>query len=450
MDVPVKPWRKRRRRVIAMPASMALWGLLVTIAVTISASLGAIAAFLLPRVSLLDVQSLRSQTQRSLNLGQPGSQYRLTLTRPVNLLILGLDQGETRSEASSELNSIQFNGRSDTVLLLQLNPQSQSASLLAIPRDTQVQIPGVGWGKISQVNSVGGALLATEVVSELLGGLKIDRYVRLSTGAFRELVNLLDGVEVYVKQPMSYLDQTQNLRINLSPGWQTLNGQQAEEFVRFRNDEYGDIGRVQRQQLLISALQRRLTQPNILPRLPTIFRILQKYLNTNLTAEEMFGLLSFGVKLETEQLKMVMLPGRYSAAQEYPSSYWLVEESGRDRILRTYFHSTWMNTNWYNSARSVPAETSPHLLKIALQNATGKPEIPETVAQTLEQQGLTDLYFVKDWTETLHQTQIIVQKGDIQGAQQVQKALGFGKVEFTSTGDIDSDITIRIGRDWLR
>ena len=88
--------------------------------------------------------------------------------------------------------------------------------------------------------------------------------------------------------------------IDLEPGWQTLNGDQAEQFARFRKDNYGDIGRVQRQQMLLKALRQRLLSPKVLPRLPQIIRVMQQYIDTNLSLEEMLALVGFGLDLDKD------------------------------------------------------------------------------------------------------------------------------------------------------
>ena len=158
-----------------------------------------------------------------------------------------------------------FTGRSDTLLVLRLDPNVDAVSLLSIPRDTRGSGSRDGWKKINYVNPVGGAELTSQAIGNTLNDVTIDRYMRISTGALQELVDLLGGVEVFVPRPMSYVDYSQDLKIELAQGWQTLDGKQADRFARFRSDGLGDIGRVQRQQVLIKAIKQRLTSPLLLP-----------------------------------------------------------------------------------------------------------------------------------------------------------------------------------------
>ncbi|MEP0818893.1 LCP family protein [Trichocoleus desertorum] len=421
-------------------AKRLFWSFAFVLTTTVSASIGASVALLTP---LAPSSSPEEQNVSLNNLWQKGLQYKVS--RPVNILVMGVDRVPGVTGNSSEV----FDGRSDTMLLLHVDPKAQSVSMLSIPRDTQVEIPGIGITKVNQANASGGPALTARVVSRTLNDVPIDRYVRVSTDAFREIVDLLGGVDVFVPTPMAYVDQTQKLKIDLAQGWQTLNGEQAEGFARFRNDAYGDIGRVQRQQALIKALRDRLTSPSVLPRLPKAIRIMRKYIDTNLSLEEMLSLIGFGLNLERDQLKMVMLPGRFSQADEYIASYWLMDDRGRDRVMREFFKIDSSGLALDNQYR-LASDAAPQGLRIAIQNASGQPDLGSRVAQLLENQGFPNVYIVQDWPDHQRQTQIIVQQGDLEGAAVLKKAIGLGNIEATSTGDLESDLTIRIGEDWLQ
>ncbi len=372
------------------------------------------------------------------NSWQSGFQYQVG--RPVNVLVMGIDRVPSAKPGSKEL----FDGRSDTMLLLRVDPTDESVKLLSIPRDTQVDIPSVGVTKINDANVRGGAELAAKTVSSVLNGITIDRYVRVDTAAFRELVDRLGGVEVYVPAPMSYVDQTQKLKIDLSPGLQTLNGNQAEQFARFRHDAYGDIGRVQRQQTLLKALLKRITSPMVIPQLPGLVASMQKYIDTNLSLEELLALTSAGRKLSQGNFKMVMLPGRFSTPTEFNASYWIMNPSGRDRVLQQFFNMDAIATGTATTDQIRAAND----LKIAIQNASSKPDAANQLRRYLTKRGFVNVYVSSDWSDRQSQTQIIAQQGDLGGAATLKRLLGLGRVEADSTGDLESDLTIRLGDDW--
>jgi len=403
----------------------------LTIAASTSAVLGLIAALLIPLPMGLIA---KDQETRSNNIWQVGLGY--SVGRPVNILVMGID----RVPGSNPDDKSIFSGRSDTMLLLRVDPDQDSVSLLSIPRDTQVEVPGIGMDKINDANVQGGATLAARTVSSVLNGVTIDRYVRVSTDAFKELVDLLGGVEVNVPKPMVYEDKTQKLKINLSPGLQTLNGDQAEQFARFRADDLGDIGRVQRQQALLKALRQKLTSPAVIPRIPGLVRSMQKYIDTNLSIEEMLALVGAGRKLSDGKFKMVMLPGRFSTPNEFVASYWIMDPVGRDRVMKQYFDVEPVGFLESQVTGSI---------RIAIQNASKNPGAAAQMRQHLAKLGFYDTYIIDDAMPQA-QTVLIAQKGDLDAANSLQTTLGIGAVEADSTGDLESDITIRVGNDWVK
>ncbi len=407
----------------------------------ISAAIGAITALLAPVEPPVISRVLDATGFNYTSSSRSG--YRLS--RPVNILILGIDRVPEAAVNSPKI----FEGRSDTILLLHLDPRDKSISLLSVPRDTKVEVPGISFSKISEANARGGAALATRLVSSMLNNTRIERYVRVSSSAFRELVDLLGGVEVFVPRAMSYTDTAQKLKINLAQGWQTLNGEQAEQFARFRNDGLGDIGRIQRQQSLIQAIRNRLASPSVFVRLPQIVRLMQKYVDTNLNYEEILTLANFGLQLERDTFKMVMLPGSSSSEQGDLRSYWILDAVGVDRIITQY-----LNLGVPDLAQARirnPSESVlPKNLKIAVQNASSKPTTAKTVAEFLRKQGFFNVSVVQDSPQKQRQSQIIVQQGDLEAANLLQKELGGGKIEASSTGEINSDLTLRVGEDWVK
>lgn len=409
------------------------WSFIFLLVSIVSASLGATLALMTPypSASKSDQRSLGEMLRSGLKYG---------IAQPTNILIMGIDRVPDAKEGSPE----SFASRSDTMLLTRVNPDDGSINILSIPRDTQVEVPGYGTTKINHANWKGGPELATEVVSQTFNGVPVDHYVRLSTGAFRELVNVVGGVRVYVPEPMYYNDETQDLHIDLEPGWQKLNGEQAEGFARFRNDQYGDIGRAQRQQILLKALQKRLTNPLLATRLPQVVNIIQKHVDTDLNLGEILGLIQFGLRLDSKDLKMVLLPGRFSGSEEFNASYWIMDLDGMDRVMRNYFD---VSPFTYQLEGEAPLARS---LRISVQNATDQPDGARQMADYLIQQGFENVYIENDWSRVEPQTAVIDQGGYLDAAKTVVSALGTGMVEADSTGNIDSDLTIRVGQDWIR
>jgi anionic cell wall polymer biosynthesis LytR-Cps2A-Psr (LCP) family protein len=126
----------------------------------------------------------------------------------------------------------------------------------------------------------------------------------VNLAAIRRMADALGGIEVDVPKRMNYADNTQGLVIDLQPGLQTLRGRDLEGFLRFRHDEMGDIGRVERQQLALQALFRKLTRPDQLVRLPMLLALAGKDVQTNLGPMELGGLITAmgPTRLDVERL----------------------------------------------------------------------------------------------------------------------------------------------------
>ncbi len=428
---PPRPDRVRAARQQAIPQGL-LW-LLLGLTAVLSGSTGAFLAVMLPRQVI--PTSLTAEEQETF---RPAALRAAALDRSLHILILGTDNPDPTLPQPTDRE--RFNSRTDTILLVRFDPQARRVTVLSIPRDTRVRLPGLGAAKINAANLVGGPALTAQVVSNLLGGIPIDRYVRLNTEALEALIDAVGGVEVYVPEPMHYVDRTQQLFINLEPGWHRLNGKQAHHFARFRRDHLGlgDIGRVQRQQELLRALSRELLSPATWPRLPQILQVIRTHLETNLTWEEVLSLAKFLLTSGEDRMDLVLLPGRFSQPGEFATSYWLPDPAGIRRVAAAHFGL---------EAEVVPIP--PQRLRIAVQNATGKPGMARRMVQELLRQGYTQAFAVEDSPQVLNQTEILAQSGDREGAKQVRAALGLGELRVESTGVLNSDITIRVGQDWV-
>jgi LCP family protein required for cell wall assembly len=257
------------------------------------------------------------------------------LEQPYQILVMGVDRVLDAPMGSPE----SFNGRSDSMFLIRLDPNDNMVRVLSIPRDTQVPIPDYGVTKINAANVYGGASLAEQVVANTLNGVKIDRYVRVDTSGLGTLVDALGGIEVNVPKTMKYIDNTQKLYIDLAPGVQILNGKQAEGFARFRHDEDGDIGRIKRQQILLKAIKQRLTNPSVVLHLPSLISAMQQHIDSSLSFDEMMAIATFAMTLKPDSINLTSLQGRPSYPNEFRYSYWIVGQEDIDEAINGKFQT---------------------------------------------------------------------------------------------------------------
>jgi len=145
-------------------------------------------------------------------------------------------------------------GRSDSQILVRLDPQAKSISMLSVPRDLRVDIAGVGYNKMNAAFTYGGPALTVKTFSQVTG-LPIQHFVQVDFNGFWHVVQTLGGIYIPVDHKY-YFEDNGITRVSLEPGYQILNGDQALKFVRFRHDGMGDFGRMQRQQLFLKEMQR--------------------------------------------------------------------------------------------------------------------------------------------------------------------------------------------------
>jgi polyisoprenyl-teichoic acid--peptidoglycan teichoic acid transferase len=229
------------------------------------------------------------------------------------------------------------------------------------------------------------------------------------------------------------------LYINLKRGEQHLNGDQALQFLRFRYDENGDIGRIQRQQMLMRAVQEQALSPATLTRLPQILSVIQSNVDTNLSVEELVALVGFASQTNRSNVEMLMLPGSFSEPGQYDRSYWLPSPDRIQTMMSRYFA---LDTG------ASAVEGQPDYLRVAIQDSTGESDAARSIIHKLNQSGYSNVSVDNPWSEPLSVTRIIAQQGDVASAQAIQRALGFGEVRTESTGSLQSDVTIQLGRDW--
>jgi polyisoprenyl-teichoic acid--peptidoglycan teichoic acid transferase len=206
----------------------------------------------------------------------------------VTMLVMGLDYRDWLSGEGPP--------RTDTMILLTLDPLAKTAGILNIPRDLWVNIPGFDYGRINTAYALGesyqvpngGPGLAVLTVEELLG-VPIDYYAQLDFYAFEKFVDLLGGVLIDVKEEIKIDPIGRYNTITLQPGEQRLQGPELLAYARARNTEGGDFDRADRQQQVILALKKRILKPEalawLIPAAPEIYEDLSEGINTNMSLD---------------------------------------------------------------------------------------------------------------------------------------------------------------------
>jgi polyisoprenyl-teichoic acid--peptidoglycan teichoic acid transferase len=373
------------------------------------------------------------------------------VTKPVNILMLGIktntsdvrnSSGQERKEAGFDKEVDSLQGLSDTMMLLRFDPVSKRMVVLGVQRDTKVEYNGRSM-KINAIDQEGGIAQAAKVVSNTLAGVEIDRYVRMNNFGVEKIIDALGGLTVTVPKDIKYQDDSQHFYINLKAGKQHLDGEKLLGFMRFRKDANGDVGRMQRQQVVMKAMIEQWVNPITVARIPQLMSIVKSHVDTNLTVEEIIALGSFAANHGKGKVQTLMLPGDYNGDGKHGTSYWLANEEATKNMMAQYFdHGEVDNT-----------PIAPDKLRIKVIDTSYFPDATQRFMKRLDKEGFRRANLDKDpkqLKENLDTTRIIVQHGGMVNGDAIKQALGFGEVEVGTSGDIYSDITIKLGKDWAQ
>lgn len=249
--------------------------------------------------------------------------------RQQNILLLGVD--------SNGNNSDTWKGtRSDTIILMNIDPATHSVNAISIPRDSKVYLPDkYGVDKINAAHAYGGIDMAKQTIEKTLG-VKIDKYICVHDEGVREVIDALGGIPIYVEKRMKYDDYAGHLHINLDKGNHVLSGQQAVGYLRFRHDGLGDIGRTQRQQWFLRGFLERLQNPQIISKIPQIVNISKKYIKTDMSLYELSQLAALAKGFDESNIQIAMLPGAPNSRGGI--SYWIIDsDKAQDVVNRLIY-----------------------------------------------------------------------------------------------------------------
>jgi LCP family protein required for cell wall assembly len=258
--------------------------------------------------------------------GIPAEKNRGPFKGRITILLLG--EGLVQS-GNTDITNPNVPDQTDSMMLISVDPTTDQASVLSIPRDTLINLPQAGGlAKINDANFVGGPTLAAKVVEQTLHA-PVDYYVETTIYNFAKIINLIGGLTVDVPFAMHYGDATGKfayLNINLKPGVQHLNGYQVLQFVRFRNESLGDIGRIQQQQYIIRLILQKVLSPAEITKLPTVVSLLrQDITHTNLTDTQMVELAALATHIHLSQIRYATLPGMPETINGI--SYWSLDQA---------------------------------------------------------------------------------------------------------------------------
>lgn len=390
----------------------------------------------------------------------------------------------------------------DTMIVATYNPKEQTASLLSIPRDTFIGKDVTKGGGNDKINSLyqKGVDKVLKSVNEITG-LDLKYYMVIDNQALIELVDLIGGVDFEVPMDMYYTDDSQNLVIDLKKGMQKINGEKAEQLLRFRKNNDGtsypasyggdDIGRMKTQRnFMIETAKQTLQAKNIF-KIKDIIDIVYEYVETNLSISTIKAYVPYVVEFNVEDIKSAVLPGVSVGPTNDPplwAPYWFIQinkketetlmeelygskedensttnssttnstnttsssnKTGNTNTSASNNNTTNTNVgdNSSNATNNTITKTEASKIKIEILNGSGSDKKLTEVKKQLTAKGYT-ISKSSNTTSTAKTIIINKTKVDSKFEDNIKEILGVGNISTSLASSSNVNITIIIGKDY--
>jgi len=367
----------------------------------------------------------------------------------VNILLLGTDKRTTEIGPS----------RTDTMIVLTVDPQSKTAGMLSIPRDLWVSIPGYSEGRINTAHFIGdrdrypggGPALAKKTVQYTLG-VPIHYYVRVNFEGFERLIDAIGGITV--DAPEHILDTKfpdgnfGYMTVDIPAGVQHMDGKTALQYARTRHGS-SDFARARRQQQVIKAVRDKVLSLDLpLTRIPEMLKIVGDSVQTDLSLNEMYSLAKLAREIPMQSLQGGVIDESMTTTQITPDGAdVLIPNRARIREL--------VNQIFGGAGASTPAANGKELIereaaKIEVQNGTLTPGLAQLVADYLKGLGYNVVAFSNadrsDYASTVLTD--YTGKPNTLGALAERFKVGLDNIRHSTVKPGEADIRIILGQDY--
>ena len=369
-----------------------IWGVIVGLTAIVSASGG---------VALTKIDGVEKTIAQMIDVDSSlvSAMDENSLDKPIDILLLEVKPSDDEMLRLSQ----SFGGNIQNVLVLRLNPQSDTTEVINIPVDSRVKIPGYGWGTIADANMYGGTKLVSQMVGQLLNDVTIDSYIKATPKTFQKLI------------------ASGKIAINDCVRRQTCTSK-SEQILR--------------QQNTVEVIRQRLNIPSYLNSFETTFDKIKPNLDTNLSASEVMSIANFVKELDPQEIEVNLLPNYIS---------------GKIIQVDTKLAKTSASNNKYASLQSIKRNVEhsvdgdrPIKIPVAVQNTTNSPELGMKLVAYLRDKNFQDVYLVEHLPLKLNKTRIITDQSQLPKARHLQKILGLDGLESNYP---TRTLTIQVGQD---
>ena len=351
----------------------------------------------------------------------------------------------------------------DTIMVASYDPKTQEAELLSIPRDTFVgdnKEYASAFDKINAVYQTGVENLLEDVRN--ITGINVQYYLKVDTEALKVLVDEIGGVYFDVPIDMNYDAYSQDLHIHLEAGYQLLDGDKAEQVLRFRHnndyttypEEYGgeDLGRMRTQREFLTTVLEQSIQNMDINRIFSFLDIAEKYVETNLNFDAVKDYVPYILDFNVDNLKTATLPG---VAEQSGNGLWIysVDEEEAQKVINQLFYGASStdetNTNTVDGNTIVEDDTVTNSdISVEVLNGSGSSNKMSEVVTELEATGFDVIQTGE--TSTTSNTTVIDRSNMIEvNANKIKEIMGIDTITSGNRSEGTADVTIIIGTDYI-
>ncbi len=376
-------------------------------------------------------------------------------TNRVTILIMGLDY---RDWQSGDLP------HSDTMILLSIDPITKSASMLSIPRDTWVNIPGFDYGRINEAyfdgaaNKLpgGGPELARQTVEQFIG-VPVQYYAVIDFGAFIQFIDEIGGVKVKPNEPVTIekFGGGQEQVLEAGKIYQ-LDGGLALAYARERHTSGGDVDRAKRQQEVILAIRKRILQyeslPELLSKAPAIYQDLSAGILTNLNLTDALKLGVLGVQMDTKSIKRGVIDYNMVIQTKSPEGEAILKPiPDKIRELRDTLFATAGSKSPIAAPNPGSTLVKDEAARVVIWDGSGVPGLADRTAEYLRSEGINVIQ-VADAGAYAAGTKIEIFNGKPNTVNFLAQRMGVASANIWNTYDPSQglDVRVTLGGDWAQ
>ncbi len=371
----------------------------------------------------------------------------------VTILVMGLDYRDWEAGDPP---------RSDTMVLFTLDPLTNTAGMLSIPRDMWVNIPGHDYAKINTAFFLGeaenlpggGPGLAVETVKQFLG-VPINYYAQIDFGAFVRFIDEIQGVKITVEEPMTVAVLGTNKKVQLEPGEVTLPGDIALAYARNRHTDGGDFDRAKRTQQVIIGVRNRILDfkmlPNLVVKAPVIYNEIAGGVRTNMTLDQVVKLAWLVQQIPSENIKQAVIsPDMVQNGFSADGQAILIPIPDEIRLLRDEIFSSAGAVGPAAVSQDDSALMLAEAARISVQNGTGTEGMASRTAEWLRGQNM-NVVDESNADQLYDATTIFIYNGKPYTVRYLASVMGLENPRVYNRYDPNAqyDIAVVVGADWV-